>query len=73
MLRKGYDLLDDLRRAVQVNESLVDSHLEAVPGFGTLTARGLARRDAHHLGRHPYWSLYLQLLVLRTTDQVGAH
>ena len=33
------DLLDDASGAVNVDDSLVDSHLEAVPCLGTLTAR----------------------------------
>ena len=35
----GSDLLDDFRRAVQVNESLVDPHLESIPSLRTLTTR----------------------------------
>ena len=31
------DLLDDLGRRGKVDEALVDAHLEAVPGLGTLT------------------------------------
>lgn len=41
------DLLDDLSRGSQVNQALVDAHLVAVPGLGTLTAgrlAGLSRR-----------------------------
>ena len=34
-----HDLLDDLAGGVQVNETLVDLELVAVPGLGTLTAR----------------------------------
>ena len=43
---KGYDLLDDLRRAVQINEALVDPHLVAIPGLGPFTAGGLTGGDA---------------------------
>ena len=32
-----YDLLDNLGGGVQVDETLVDPHLESVPGLGTLT------------------------------------
>jgi hypothetical protein len=37
--RKGktYDLLDNLGGGVQVDETLVDPHLESVPSLGTLT------------------------------------
>ena len=33
----GGNLLDDLGGGVQVDDALVDSHLELVPGLGTLT------------------------------------
>lgn len=45
----GSDLLHDLRRAVQVNEPLMDTHLEAIPGLGTLTTRRLPGSDAQGL------------------------
>jgi hypothetical protein len=32
-----HDLLDDLGGGVQVDETLVDPHLESVPSLGTLT------------------------------------
>merc|ERR1719370_2433938 len=62
----GSDLLDDLGGRVQVDDTLVDPHLELVPGLGTLTARSLP-------GGHPEWALHLQLLVLGAPDQVLAH
>ena len=34
-----YDLLDDLARGVEVDQTLVDLELVAIPGLGTLTAR----------------------------------
>lgn len=36
------DLLDDLGGSSQVDEALVDAHLEEIPGLGTLTVGGLA-------------------------------
>ena len=45
------DLLDNLSRGSQVDQALVDAHLVAVPGLGTLTAGGLA-------------GLYMALLVV---------
>ena len=35
----GSDLLDNFRRAVQVNESLVDPHLESIPSLRSFTTR----------------------------------
>ena len=37
---EGSDLLDNFRRAVQVNELLVDPHLESIPSLRTFTAGG---------------------------------
>merc|ERR1740123_451971 len=68
----GGDLLDDLGGGVQVDDALVDPHLELVPGLGTLTARSLSGGDPEGLGGHPHWALDLQLLVLGTPDQVLA-
>merc|ERR1740129_2282818 len=69
----GGDLLDDLRGGMQVNDALVDSHLELVPRLRTLTARSLPGGDPENLGGHPHWALNLQLLVLGAPDQVLAH
>merc|ERR1711872_532218 len=68
----GGDLLDDLGGGVQVDDPLVDSHLEPVPGLGALTARGFPRGDPKGLGGHADGALHLQLLLLGTLDQVGA-
>ena len=46
----GGDLLDDFRRAVQIDQALVNPHLEAIPGLGSLTAGGLSSGDAQSLG-----------------------
>merc|ERR1719234_2292962 len=59
----GGDLLDDLRGGMQVDDALVDSHLELVPCLGTLTARSLPGGDPEHFGGHPHWALDLQLLL----------
>merc|ERR1719244_2297679 len=67
------DLLDDLRGRMKINDPLVDSHLELVPGLGTLTARSLPGGDPQHLGWHPNWALDLKLLVLGSPDQVSAN
>ena len=37
--RVTYDLLDDLAGRVEVDETLVDFELIAIPGLGTFTAR----------------------------------
>jgi hypothetical protein len=70
--RDGGDLLDDVAGGVEVNDALVDAHLEAVPGVGTVTARGLAGGDDELLGRHADGALDLELLVLGALDEVTA-
>jgi len=57
---------------VEINETLVDAHLEAIPGLGSLSAGSLAGRDAEDLSRHAHGALDLQLLVLSTTDKICA-
>ena len=66
------DLLYDLRWTVEIDHSLVDPHLELVPGLRSLSARSLTGGDAKGLGGHAHWSLHLQLLVLGPPDQVSA-
>lgn len=45
----GGDLLDNLRGTVQVDKTLVDPHLEAIPGLGTLSTGGLPGCDTQSL------------------------
>jgi hypothetical protein len=66
------DLLDDLGGGVEVNQALVDAHLEAVPGLGTLTARGLAGGDLEGLGGQADGALDAEVLVLAALDDLGA-
>lgn len=70
----GSDGLDDLSRAVEIDDALVDAQLEAVPRLGTLTARRLACGDVQHLGGKADGAghLALQALVLSATLQVSA-
>ncbi len=70
--RDGGDLLDHLRRRVEVDDALVDAHLEPVPGVGALTARRLAHRHAEGPGRHADRALHLKVLLLGALDQVRA-
>eukprot|EP00953_Heterococcus_sp_UTEX-ZZ885_P020983 11726-Heterococcus_DN1.PRE.4 len=54
--RDRSDLLDDLRGAVQVDDALVDAHLEPVEGHCTVTARRLAGQDPELAGRQADWA-----------------
>jgi len=64
------DLLDDLAGGVEVNETLVDLELVAVPGFRTLTARSLTGGDLEDLGGQADGALDAELLVFSPVDQV---
>ena len=57
---------------MEVDDSLVDPHLEFVPGLATLSARSLTGGDSQGLGGHPDGSLHLQLLVFGSLDEVTA-
>lgn len=69
----GRDLLDDLRGGVQVQDALVDAHLEAVPGVGSLSAGRLAGHDLELLGGQAHGPGHLELLLDRSLLQVRAH
>ena len=69
----GGDLLDDLRWRMQINDTLMDAHLETIPSLGTFTARCLPGGDAKGFSWHPDGSLDLQVLILGTFDEIGAH
>lgn len=66
------DLLDNLGGGVEVDEALVNAHFEAVPGLGTLTARGLAGSDLEGLGGKADGALGLQVLGLGTLEELSA-
>jgi hypothetical protein len=46
----GSDLLHDISWGVEIDDTLVDAHLEAIPGLGALTARSHTGGDAESLG-----------------------
>lgn len=58
---------------MQIDDTLVDAHLETIPGLGTLTARSLTGGDAQHLVWHANGSLDAKLLLLGSRNQIGAH
>lgn len=57
---------------MEVDQTLVDAHFEAVPGVGTFSRRSLTGGDAQLLGRHADRSTDVKLLVERGLLQVGA-
>ena len=58
---------------MQINDTLVDTHLVSVPGLGTLTARSLTCGDSELLGRHSDRAEHFKLLLFGAFDQVRAH
>ena len=69
----GGDLLDDVGGGVEVDEALVDAHLEPVPSVGTFTARRLADDELENLGGHAHGALHLEALLLGAADEIRAH
>lgn len=70
---KGYNLLDNLRGTMKINQPLMDSHLIPIPGFGPFTTRCLSGGDFQVLSWQSYWTLHLQLLFFSTLDQISTY
>eukprot|EP00013_Stygamoeba_regulata_P030377 CAMPEP_0177650250 /NCGR_PEP_ID=MMETSP0447-20121125/11837_1 /TAXON_ID=0 /ORGANISM="Stygamoeba regulata, Strain BSH-02190019" /LENGTH=91 /DNA_ID=CAMNT_0019153097 /DNA_START=17 /DNA_END=292 /DNA_ORIENTATION=+ len=66
----GGDILDDGARRVQVDNTLVQAHLEAVVCAGTVTTGGLAGGDAQNLGRETDRAADGELLAVSSADEV---
>ena len=58
---------------MQVQDSLVNAHLEAIVGVGTLTARRLSGHDSQDLGGHAHRAGHLEASQHSLVLQVGAH
>ena len=56
----------------EINHSLVDSHLQVLPGVGTLSARRLTGRDTEELGGHTHRSSDLDVLAQSHTLDLSA-
>merc|ERR1712042_426417 len=63
------NLFHHLCGGVQINEPLVDTHLETIPGLRPFTAGRFTCRDGKCFRRQSYRSLYQQLLLFGTTDE----
>merc|ERR1719215_2574506 len=64
----GGDLLHHIGRRVQVNQALVNAHLEAVEGVRTFAAGRLAHAEPEGLRGQARWSSHLQLLLPSAAD-----
>ena len=58
---------------MQVDESLVNAHLEAIPCLGTFSVGGFSGGDPEDLGRHSDGSLNTEVLGLSTLNEFGAN
>lgn len=66
------DFLDNAWWAVDIDDSLVDSHLESVPGLWTLTTGTLTGGDLENLSWDANWSLCFVALVLGSSNDLSA-
>ena len=57
---------------MDINNSLVDSHLISVPSVGSLTAWGLSGGDSQDFGWNSDWSFSFISLVLCSDDDLVA-
>jgi len=55
---------------MEIYEPLVDTHFEAVPCVRTFAIGCFPRRDSQSFSRQPYGSTYVQVLFLRTSDEI---
>eukprot|EP00356_Strombidium_inclinatum_P010725 CAMPEP_0170483464 /NCGR_PEP_ID=MMETSP0208-20121228/3129_1 /TAXON_ID=197538 /ORGANISM="Strombidium inclinatum, Strain S3" /LENGTH=138 /DNA_ID=CAMNT_0010756507 /DNA_START=129 /DNA_END=546 /DNA_ORIENTATION=- len=69
---EGGDVLHDGGGAVDVDDSLVDSHFVSVPGVGSFTAGGLSGGDSENLGGDSDGASRLVALVLSSNDDLIA-
>ena len=56
---------------MEIDDALVDAHLEAIPSLGTFTARSFTGGDPQGLGGHPDGSLHFEVLILGSLDEVS--
>ena len=66
------DVLDGWRWAVDIDDSLVDSHLISVPGVGSLTTWRFSGGNSQDLGWNSDWTSGLVSLVLGSNEDFVA-
>jgi hypothetical protein len=67
------DLLDNVSGRSEIDETLVNAHLETIPGIGPLTARRLASGDLESFRGHADRPLDLEVFILGAADEVGTY
>ena len=74
LITDGSDLLDNIRRTVQVNESLVDPHLALIPSLRTFTSRSFPHSILSLGGPQSLIrSFHLQIPFLPASHQVSTY
>jgi hypothetical protein len=67
------DLLYHLSRRIQINQPLVNAHLEHIPGLAPLTTRCFSGCDLQGFGGKTDGALDTQVLGFRALEELGAH
>merc|ERR1719159_1070376 len=69
--RNRCDLLDDVRRRVQIDQTLVDAHFKAIKGVGSLSTWTFADAQTQLLCWQSHWTCYVKVLILGTLDEIS--
>lgn len=67
------DLSHFISRGVQIDDTLVDSHLESIPSVGTLTTRRFAGGQSQNLGWHADRTANFQVLANSTIFELSTN
>ena len=58
---------------MEIDDALVDAHLEPVPRLGSLSTGRLPGGDSQGVCGHAHWTLGLELLLFGALDEVVAN
>merc|ERR1711946_703 len=72
-IEKDVICLNDLSRALQINDTLMNAHLVSVPSLGTFTTGSLAGGDSQNLRWHADWALNTEVLFFSGSNKLRAH
>jgi hypothetical protein len=65
------DLFDNLTGRVQIDQPLVNPHFISIPSLRTLTIGSLSGGDFENLSGQANRSLYFEILILGSGNQIG--
>ena len=60
-----------ISETLQINESLVDSHLKLIPSLRTLSTGNFSCSDSQSLGGHLKWFFHFEILFFCAPDQTA--